>query len=228
MLCKVTGKGNSHSQDQSGFTLIELLVAITILAIIAVLGWRGLDSIVRARSGLTTEMEQTRGIQLAFAQIENDCAHLVEPGNLSGRDVLSAIGARLVLIRNVFEENRPTQLQVVVYRVNGGVLSRRETQPTRELSVLDQDWQNALSDTDNAPAIDLQNQVTSFDMRTWKEGENGWRTGDSADVAATPAKPVQAAPGLPVKAAKLTGLEISMQLAGRELPVTKVFLLGAV
>ncbi len=36
-----------------GFTLVELLVAISILAILAVLGWRGLDSIVRARIGLT-------------------------------------------------------------------------------------------------------------------------------------------------------------------------------
>lgn len=33
----------------SGFTLIELLVAITVMAIVAVLGWRGLDGIVRAR-----------------------------------------------------------------------------------------------------------------------------------------------------------------------------------
>ena len=29
-----------------GFTLVELLVAISILAILAVLGWRGLDGIV--------------------------------------------------------------------------------------------------------------------------------------------------------------------------------------
>ena len=33
----------------AGFTLIELLVAIGILAMVAVLGWRGLDSIVRSR-----------------------------------------------------------------------------------------------------------------------------------------------------------------------------------
>jgi general secretion pathway protein J len=33
--------------------LVELLVAITIMAVVAVLGWRGLDSIVRARVSLT-------------------------------------------------------------------------------------------------------------------------------------------------------------------------------
>jgi len=31
---------------RAGFTLIELLVAISVLAVVAVLGWRGLDGIV--------------------------------------------------------------------------------------------------------------------------------------------------------------------------------------
>lgn len=207
-----------------GFTLVELLVAITILAIIAVLGWRGLDSIVRARASLTAEMEQTRGIQLAFAQIENDCAHLVDPASLPGREVLNAVGTRLVMIHNVFEENQPTRLQVVVYRVANGVLSRREMLATRELANLDSDWQSAMSDADASPAIDLQSMITGFDMRTWKDGENGWRTGGSEAGSA----PVPAAPGVPSQTGKLNGLEIAIQISGRELPVTKVFLLGAV
>ncbi|MFZ6744222.1 PulJ/GspJ family protein [Undibacterium sp. JH2W] len=219
-----------NGPSQAGFTLIELLVAITILAIISVLGWRGLDSIVRARVVLTKEMEQTRGIQLAFAQIENDCAHLVDATNLPGREVLSAVGPRLVLVRNVFEENQPTRLQVVVYRVRDGVLNRREMQPTRELALLDQDWQSALADAEVSPAIALQSQVTGFDMRTWKEGENGWRLGGS-EVAGAPNSnptPPSPTPGLPAREGKLTGLEIAIQLSGRELPATKVFLLGAV
>ena len=61
---------------RGGFTLIELLVAISILAIVAVLGWRGLDGIIRSRESLTAKMEQTRGLQLAFAQLQSDCASL--------------------------------------------------------------------------------------------------------------------------------------------------------
>ena len=37
---------------QQGLTLIELLVAIGVLAFVAVLGWRGLDAITRARAAL--------------------------------------------------------------------------------------------------------------------------------------------------------------------------------
>jgi general secretion pathway protein J len=45
----VAGAGVTSSRRQRGLTLIELLVAISVLAFVAVLGWRGLDSIVRAR-----------------------------------------------------------------------------------------------------------------------------------------------------------------------------------
>ena len=109
----------------AGFTLIELLVAISILGIVAVLGWRGLDSIVRARQTLNGEMDQTRGIQIAFAQIENDCAHVMDAGMLPGNSVLTAAGSKLMIIRSVFEDNLPIRFQVVVYNVVDGVLSRR-------------------------------------------------------------------------------------------------------
>jgi general secretion pathway protein J len=65
-----------------GFTLIELLVAITILAIVAVLGWRGLDGIIRSRVALTAQMEQTRGMQLAFAQMQSDCENMAAPAQV--------------------------------------------------------------------------------------------------------------------------------------------------
>ena len=34
-----------------GFTLIELLVAISIMALLAILSWRGLDGMSRAHTG---------------------------------------------------------------------------------------------------------------------------------------------------------------------------------
>ena len=42
-----------------GFTLIELLVAIAVMALIAILSWRGLDGMVRAQ-------EQTRAPQIRW------------------------------------------------------------------------------------------------------------------------------------------------------------------
>lgn len=209
----------------AGFTLIELLVAITILAIVAVLGWRGLDSIVRARVGLTAEMEQTRGMQLAFAQLENDGAHLADADILPGRDSLRAIGSRLLMIRTVFEENQPTRLQVVAYRLQDGVLSRRESLATRDLVLLDKDWQSALNDSDTMLSVPLQAGVDSFSLRTWSAGENGWRIAGSEGAPAAGAGG-QAGSGSDMRAGQKTGLEVSLQLHGREQAMIKVLLLG--
>lgn len=210
--------------DSTGFTLIELLVAISILAIIAVLGWRGLDSIVRARKSLTTELEQTRGTQISFAQLENDSAHLAGENLLQKHESLRASQQRLVMIRTVYEDNQPSRLQVVAYRVVEGVLSRRESNATRDMKILDADWQNALNETDTMPVVNLQTDIVSLDMRTWNNDENTWRVAGS-DIASDTNGAV---PSQRVKAAPLkTGLEVSLQLRGREHPLLKLFLLGA-
>lgn len=208
----------------SGFTLIELLVAITVLAVVAVLGWRGLDSIVRARVGLTSELEQTRGAQLCFAQLENDSAHLAGSNLLGNRETLRAVQQRLVMIRTVYEDNQPTRLQVVAYRLQEGILSRRESIPTRDLEALDGDWQRALTETDNLPAVNLQSNVLAFDLRTWNTDNNAWRVGINAP-AATPTEDFTSLLAKPVGV--ITGLEVSLQLQGRAAPILKLFLLGA-
>ena len=207
-----------------GFTLIELLVAISILAIIAVLGWRGLDSIVRARVSLTAELEQTRGTQISFAQLENDCAHLAGVNLLATRESLRASQQKLVIIRTVYEDNQPSRLQVVAYRVVDGVLSRRESNATRDMKALDADWQNALNESDTMPVVELQSNIVSLDMRTWNPDENTWRVAGSDIAQASPGQVI----GRGTKSAPLkTGLEVSMQLRGREHPLIKIFLLGA-
>lgn len=215
---------SEKSAATSGFTLIELLVAISILAIIAVLGWRGLDSIVRARVSLTAELEQTRGTQITFAQLENDSAHLAGVNLLASHESLRASQQRLVIIRTVYEENQPSRLQVVAYRVVDGVLSRRESNATRDMKILDADWQNALNETDTMPVVNLQSDIVSLEMRTWNNDESTWRVAGS-DIApgATAAVSSQLVKAAPLK----TGLEVSLLLRGREHPLLKLFLLGA-
>jgi general secretion pathway protein J len=207
-----------------GFTLIELLLAISILAVIAVLGWRGLDSIIRSRTTLSADMEQTRGLQLAFAQMQSDCENLAGSALLNSRAFIQAEDGRITLVRMVMAENQATQLQVVSYRVNAdGVLTRRESAYTRELTQLDNLWQAALSDTDPAPAVALQAGVQGMSMRLWVTGTGlipnagnagGWRA--AAGVTTT-----SGANG------SVTGLEVSLMLQGREIPMVKSFLMGA-
>ena len=202
----------------AGFTLIELLVAIGILAMVAVLGWRGLDSIVRSREVLTSQLEQARGMQLAFAQMQSDCDHLAGAGLnnnlLNGRTNLSAENDRLTLVRLAASEQEPQQLQVVTYRLNGGVLTRRESNGTRDLAVLDTLWQAARDDTDSGNAnVVLLRGVDSMAMR----GQRKLTSNAAPDW-------ITLAAGS--KTDDLAGLEVTLQLPGQAAGLSKVFLLG--
>jgi len=196
---------------RGGFTLIELLVAISILAIVAVLGWRGLDGIIRSRESLTAKMEQTRGLQLAFAQLQSDCASLATASLLNNRAYMLADNDRLTFVRVVMTENEPTRLQVVAYRVRDGVLTRRESNATRDLLQLDALWQAALNDTDTAASVALQSDVLSMGARYWINTE--WRQAAGVTTGGSGNAP--------------TGLEVSLALQGQEVPMVKSFLLGA-
>ena len=216
----------------AGFTLVELLVAISILAIVAVLGWRGLDGIIRARTALTLQLEATRGMQLAFAQMQSDCEHIANPQSLMGRPYLMSGSDRMTIVRNVFNENEPARLQVVAYRIVGGLLTRRESIGTRDLTELDVMWTAAISDIDTSAAVTLQSGVTAMQVQTWEN--NSWRQ-NAAPIAGAGTGQLQGMlqgqgqqPGLPPAAMAMapTGLQVSLQVTGVEAVMNKSFLLG--
>jgi general secretion pathway protein J len=201
-----------------GFTLVELLVAIGILAMVAVLGWRGLDGIVRARVALTDQMEMTRGMQLAFAQMQSDCEHAADATMLGRRPFLQPADNRLTLVRTVFNENEPARLQVIAYRLVNGQLQRRESKSTRDLVELDALWQASLSDTDPTPAVTLQGGVESMGVLVWQN--NAWQKQAQPQTAA-------AAQGGVVPNA-VTGVQVVLASRGFPQPLTKSFLLGSI
>jgi general secretion pathway protein J len=219
-----------------GFTLVELLVAISILAIVAVLGWRGLDGIVRARVALTQQMETTRGMQLAFAQMQSDCEHIASREVVEQRPYLLVGNDRFTLVREVFTENQPSRLQVVAYRIVNGNLMRRESLPTRDLIQLDSLWQAVTSDADANAAVALQTGVTGMQVATWIN--NSWRQGGidpGANAAGTqgqvPQPPPQPQPQpqpdqTPQTTNEPTGMQVALQAQGLQAPMVKSFLLG--
>src|SRR6218665_362875 len=59
-----------RSCRQQGFTLIELLLAIGVMALLAVLSWRGLDGMVRAQETTRQRADEMLVLQAALGQWE--------------------------------------------------------------------------------------------------------------------------------------------------------------
>ncbi|MGQ9725440.1 MAG: PulJ/GspJ family protein, partial [Tepidimonas sp.] len=55
-----------------GFTLIELLVALIVMTLLAVMGWRGIDAMLRNREGVERTSQTLLGWQTALAQWQAD------------------------------------------------------------------------------------------------------------------------------------------------------------
>lgn len=58
--------------NSRGFTLIELLVAMAIFAVVAVMAYGGLDSILKARNSSEVAAQKLAALQTSFAILERD------------------------------------------------------------------------------------------------------------------------------------------------------------
>lgn len=80
-LLRGESRRSTPPRRSGGFTLIELLVAISILALMAVLSWRGLDSMTQTQSRLQQRADDVLALQAGLSQWGADLdAMLVLPG----------------------------------------------------------------------------------------------------------------------------------------------------
>lgn len=83
---------------QHGFTLIELMVALGIMALVALLSWRGLDAMVHARNHTQARSDRIAVLQTVLAQWRTDLDALA-PDTLPRQQTLDWNGQSLRLLR---------------------------------------------------------------------------------------------------------------------------------
>ncbi len=200
----------------AGFTLLELLVAIALMGVLAVLCWRGLDSVITSRDRITAAANEMRALSTAFTQMDVDlrASWPVRLFRLRQRPVGFVNGPTerdplmLVLLREG-SALEPAQLQRVVYRLNRGVLERGFSQ-----------WQSAGFEREIDPERlvwqPLINGVSGLAFRGWV-GSRGWLAGQAlTDLTAQPIPAaVAAAPDIPYDGP--VGLEVSIVRNGQSL-----------
>lgn len=202
-------KTGRASRPTGGFTLIELLVAITLMAVLAMLGWRGLDSVLRSRERIVANSDAMRSLSLAFTQIEEDLrrswsVRLAWPSlQTVGFQPDPASGADSLLLLREGAVESGGQVQRVVYRLRGGVLERGFSV---WVPVPDERGAAAGGTMPMGPEPTWQplvDGVVALSMRGWI-AERGW-----LPAGALPMRAALAADSAPV-----TGVEVSLERGG--------------
>jgi general secretion pathway protein J len=162
----------------AGFTLIEMLVAITLLAVVAVLSWRGLDATIRGRDGVIASLAETRGFGRCFGQLQYDVLNLATPAEMNGAP-LRLRPNELVLVRHAGADDGMTRLQVVRYRLQGRTLTRSASAPVASLKLL----ADAIAHLDTLPGVVVSADVRALSLSVWLPPE-GWTAKQEAIDAA--------------------------------------------
>lgn len=167
-------RGRSMHRRSRGFTLLELLVAAALLSVLAVLSWRGMDSVLRGRDRIVSASDDLRAMTVTLTQMEEDLRRswpirllgLPEPA------IAFSIGTdREPPALGLLRETRgadAVQVQRVMYRLREGVFERGfslwaapSPDGERQVPAVPFTWQPLLHD------------VQAVQFRGWVQGR-GW------------------------------------------------------
>jgi general secretion pathway protein J len=205
-----------------GFTLLELLVAISVLAIVSMIAWRGLGSLVTTRERLDPERDEVRALLSTFGQLERDLAQVATPSmfGLDSTPVLVRLaneGQVLQIVRIApRDEVSATAVQTVYWRVADGVLLRQTTPPARDFAPVD---------AEQLTNARLLAEVQSMRVRVWTD--RGWAE-PAADGSVPVAPPVAGTPppSTPMEALRVPpGIEFTV-VRNNGTQIRRVLLVG--
>lgn len=175
----------SLNKRQTGFSLIEIMVVITVMALISVMAWQGIDSMQRSQERLTERADDQDQVLRLMQQFERDWAwrtsvELAQDASWyqlaenQRKDLVSLLPASVVLdaapVAGAIEWVRaapaaPGQWLRVRWWLHGQTLYRSAGASTA---------QYPLSPVDTTQAVVVMEGVRSFQVRAWQPGK-GWR-----------------------------------------------------
>ncbi|SAK42318.1 general secretory pathway protein J [Caballeronia hypogeia] len=211
---------------QRGFTLLEMLIAIAILAVIAVLSWRGLDSVIRGRATIENSMEDERIVAQLFDQMRID-ARQAATDDEAGQPAVQIGNGSLQIVRGLFAANTAPRLQVVRYRLSNGRIVRFASPPLSNVGEV----RRALTSGDSGngwSSVPLMGGVASLATRVYIP-EKGWTTRMNDVLAQINQNDnnlkVPQLGNAPLPRA-VSGIQVAVGARNLHVPLTRVFLVG--
>ncbi len=191
----------------TGMTLIEVLVALAIMAVIAALGWRGVDGMVRTKDATQAASQRTLRLATVMAQWEQDLRQVVDTG------VVPALAFDGATLR--FTRRADGGVQMVAWAVADGVWRRWASPSVIRQGDLQEAWLRSqqLVGTEDGQ-VRLIDGATGWQMYFFQG--NAWANAQSSGNVATPAPP-SGTPGTPggapaPRSALPTGVRIVIDL----------------
>jgi len=172
-----------------GFTLVEVLVALFIMAVLAMMAWRGIDALVRSRDGAQGNAQQILLLSTTVNQWEQDLAQLQRT---PGVPALKFDGAALRLTRRAKDG-----MVLVVWTMQGDTLYRWASPATSRVAELQEWWMRSQQWSGiREGALPMLSQLSEWQVYYYRQGDNTWSNAQSS-AGRSNAAPVAGAPSTP-------------------------------
>lgn len=172
---------------QSGFTLVEVLVALVLMAVVSLVSWRGLESVVGIRTHIDRDAGRNADIERVLGQLERDLLmrapdYVLEGGAAAAKGRPDRLPASVHVQplsddADAIEVVRAAELQDggwqrIRWWMEAGTLRRARGQ-SGDVFPLAQ----------TAPGATVLEDVTAFEVRLYTPGQGWTAAGTSPDAA---------------------------------------------
>ena len=173
-----------------GFTLIEVLVAIGIMALMALMSWRGLQAMLQTQTSLQARADQVRTLQSGLAQWQTDLNHITSLAGVASWDWDGKV------LRLTREDAQPADgVRVVAWtwrqdatRSGGGDWLRWQSAALQTRAAWQNAWQNART-WSQTPTAELRSaEISIHPLTGWQlfvHRGGSWTHPLSSDAATT-------------------------------------------
>ncbi|MCA0243099.1 MAG: prepilin-type N-terminal cleavage/methylation domain-containing protein [Proteobacteria bacterium] len=194
-----------------GFTLVEVLVALFVMALMAALGWQGVDGVLKSRDISRDAVDRSLLLTALMSQWETDLQMLQADTGVPS--ALSFDGRTLRLVRR----SPDGAVQLVAWQLSERAWLRWASAPTTRLAALQQAWLRSQQLQGAEPEqVRLLDGVDSWQIYFYRG--NAWTNAQSTgDFSSSP--PTTGGSGAPPRQVELlpTGVRLVLTLDGKTL-----------